>query len=148
MGHRGFAAAAAAVAALALGASPSLAARLPVVYNGLAGYSHVSSTASPPGANNWSCKPSAAHPRPVILVHGTFARHVRQLAGALTAARTTTATACSRCNYGSYAGTGLLGIYATGEIASSAHQLSSFVERSKQPRARRRSTSSVIHRAG
>jgi triacylglycerol esterase/lipase EstA (alpha/beta hydrolase family) len=29
-------------------------------------------TVSPPGANDFSCRPTSAHPAPVVLVHGTF----------------------------------------------------------------------------
>src|ERR1700716_816766 len=73
MRHRFLAACTAALVGLAIAATSSQAAALPVIYNGILGYAHASPTASPPGANDWSCKPSAAHPRPVILVHGTFA---------------------------------------------------------------------------
>jgi triacylglycerol esterase/lipase EstA (alpha/beta hydrolase family) len=101
-------------------------AELPVIYNGTLGYAHISSSASPPGANNFACKPSAAHPRPVVLVHGTFA-DMSDSWQALSPLLVNHGYCVFALNYGSYAGSGALGIYGTGDIASSAAQLSSFV---------------------
>jgi triacylglycerol esterase/lipase EstA (alpha/beta hydrolase family) len=111
---------------VAIAASSSQAAPLPVIYNGVLGYAHASPTASPPGANNWSCKPSAAHPRPVILVHGTFA-DMSDSWQALSPLLYDNGYCVFALNYGSYGGSGQLGIYATGDIAQSAQQLASFV---------------------
>jgi triacylglycerol lipase len=62
----------AAVIGLVIGLqSAALAATLPVSYNFLGNTYADKGTLTPPGANIWTCKPTAAHPRPVILVHGT-----------------------------------------------------------------------------
>jgi triacylglycerol esterase/lipase EstA (alpha/beta hydrolase family) len=117
------------LASLALAVSSSSAqAQLPVLYNGVLGYAHVSPTASPPGSNSWSCKPSAAHPRPVILVHGTFA-DMSDSWQALSPLLSNNGYCVFALNYGSFNGSGSLGIYATGPIERSAEELSAFVDR-------------------
>jgi len=127
MRHRSFAIALA-VIMLALTASSAPAAQLPVVYNGILGYAHASPTASPPGANNWSCTPSATHPTPVILVRGTFG-DMSDSWQALSPLLYDNGYCVFALNYGSYNGSGSLGVYATGDIAQSAQQISTFVNK-------------------
>jgi triacylglycerol esterase/lipase EstA (alpha/beta hydrolase family) len=104
------------------------AAALPVVYNSAYGFAHASATASPPGANDWSCKPSAAHPHPVILVHGTF-EDMADNWQALSPLLYDSGYCVFALNYGSYNGSGSLGVYGTGPIEKSAGQLADFVSR-------------------
>jgi triacylglycerol esterase/lipase EstA (alpha/beta hydrolase family) len=120
----------AASSVLALGTSvvSAQAGPLPVIYNGILGYAHVSAIASPPGANNWSCKPSAAHPRPVVLVHGTFA-DMADSWQALSPLLYDYGYCVFAVNYGSHDGSGFFGVYGTGAIEQSAGELSRFVDK-------------------
>jgi triacylglycerol esterase/lipase EstA (alpha/beta hydrolase family) len=115
-----------ALAGLALATSAAQAETLPVEYNGLTGYAHASPSASPPGANNFACKRSARHPRPVILVHGTFG-DMSDSWQALSPLLYDNGYCVFALNYGSYEGSGEIGVYATGRIAQSAEELSAFV---------------------
>ncbi len=113
-------------AAVAAASATAAASTLPVVYNSLNGDAHSSPTASPPGANDWTCHPTTAHPRPVILVHGTF----ENMAGnwqALSPLLVNHGYCVFALNYGSYDNSGAVGIDATGPIETSAQQLSTFV---------------------
>jgi triacylglycerol esterase/lipase EstA (alpha/beta hydrolase family) len=118
----------AALVTLAIGAAPAAADHLPVIYNGIYGYAQSHPTNSPPGSNDWSCKPTAAHPRPVVLVHGTFANRANSWQ-AISPLLHNEGYCVFALNYGSYRGSGAFGIYGTGGIRRSAGQLGAFVDR-------------------
>jgi len=113
--------------ALFAGAAPARA-DLPVIWNGVYGYAHTSPTASPPGANDWACKPTAAHPRPVVLVHGTFA-DMSNSWQAISPLLKNNGYCVFALNYGDYNGSGAIGVYGVDDIPTSAGELNAFVDK-------------------
>jgi triacylglycerol esterase/lipase EstA (alpha/beta hydrolase family) len=122
----GLGAALAAVLAVVSLGGPARAVVLPVNWDFTAGAAATALTPNtpPPGADNFSCRPTAAHPSPVILVNGTFANMDDnwQAASPLLANHGYCVFAF---NYGG--ATPSDPIQETGEIAASAARLSSFV---------------------
>jgi triacylglycerol esterase/lipase EstA (alpha/beta hydrolase family) len=112
---------------MALMAAPARA-DLPVIFNGVYGYAHTSPTASPPGANDWTCKPSAAHPQPVVLVHGTFA-DMSNSWQAISPLLKNNGYCVFALNYGDYNGSGAIGVYGVDDIPTSAGELNAFVDK-------------------
>lgn len=116
----------AAVLTAAWPAASATAATLPVNYDFLAGAATTfnSPTTPPPGANDFSCRPSAAHPDPVILVHGTLA-NMNDNWQAASPILANHGYCVFAFNYGGSSATADL--QGTGDIAASAAQLAAFV---------------------
>lgn len=77
------------------------------------------------GWNNYSCKPSAAHPRPVVLVHGTLANSVDNWL-AFAPYLVARGYCVFSLDYGQLPGVPLF--YGIGPVADSAQQLSDYVD--------------------
>lgn len=73
----------------------------------------------PPGANDWTCEPTAKRPTPVVLVHGTFGDR-RNLLDGLAKAISGAGFCLYSLDYGNR---------GTGDIATSARTLKKFVNR-------------------
>ncbi|MER7761509.1 alpha/beta fold hydrolase [Streptomyces sp. NPDC097619] len=78
------------------------------------------------GWNNWSCKPSAAHPRPVVLVHGTFGNSVDNWLG-FAPYLVNRGYCVYSLDYGQLPGVPFFN--GLGPIEKSAQQLGTFVDR-------------------
>ncbi|MGX1775726.1 esterase/lipase family protein [Nocardia brasiliensis] len=99
------------------------------------GYGLANPDAAPPGANDWNCKPTAAHPRPVVLLHGTWMNAYNGYA--YMGQPIKDAGFCTfTFNYGRSGviqggglGAVLPGVMGTGYIQDSAKQLAVFVDR-------------------
>ncbi|MFK0297111.1 esterase/lipase family protein [Streptomyces sp. NPDC090442] len=106
-----------------------LRALVPVVALALGLTAAPSAAASPTttsGWNDFSCKPSAAHPRPVVLVHGTFGNSVDNWLG-LAPYLVARGYCVFSLDYGQLPGVPLF--YGLGPVDASAQQLAGYVDR-------------------
>lgn len=81
-------------------------------------------TKNPSGANDWSCRPSAAHPRPVVLIHGTWENAYSNWNG-LSPILKHQGYCVFALNYGN---TGYPGLNATGDLIQNAHEIATYVD--------------------
>ncbi|MET4610097.1 triacylglycerol lipase [Rhodococcus sp. PvR044] len=84
---------------------------------------------APPGANLWECRPTADHPRPVVLLHGTMSN--QNSWDGLSPELAADGYCVFTLNYGKDPTSmmGAMGMYATGDIPTSARQVGAFVGR-------------------
>lgn len=125
-------AAAAAAACLSAGGTAASAAPGPPTDSFAAAftYSLIAPNADTPGANDWSCRPSSARPRPVVLVHGTWENRYDNWAS-MSPRLKASGYCVFALNYGDVADSalGLLpALKGTGDIAQSAKELATFVD--------------------
>lgn len=127
----------AAILAAGLATTPAGAAAryLPVVFSGAAALTAATlgPDTSPAGANDWNCRPSAEHPDPVVLVHGTI-ENMTYNWYTLSPLLHNAGYCVFALNYGQEPGVhiGLPGAAEPGgvaPVADSAHQLAAFVDR-------------------
>ncbi|MFF5567493.1 esterase/lipase family protein [Streptomyces sp. NPDC012623] len=78
------------------------------------------------GWNDYACKPSAAHPRPVVLVHGTFANSVDNWLG-LAPYLVNRGYCVFSLDYGQLPGVPF--VHGLGPVDASAGQLAAYVDR-------------------
>lgn len=116
----------AAVALVAAACQPAAPQPLPIGTFADTLSAYVSSPDAVPGANDWTCKPSAAHPTPVVLVHGTI-----ENLGSNWVALSPMLKNAGYCVYALNYGMNSLSLGRFGgltDIAASAQQLSTFVD--------------------
>ncbi|OXM63944.1 MULTISPECIES: esterase/lipase family protein [Amycolatopsis] len=117
-----------------LAAPPAQAATAPEAPDFPAAFAYsqfVDPNATPPGANDWTCRPGADHPRAVVLVHGTWENRYDNFAR-LSPSLKRDGYCVFALNYGEDP-TSVFGLNpafkGTGDIRRSAQELAAFVDR-------------------